>query len=321
MFKKVLSLFLPLCLLLGACGTAPAGTTGDEPVMEGKILVATTYPIYLIASELVRDVVGVQVQPLINQTVTCLHDYTLSVNDMKMLEGADIVLHSGADLDDFIEDAIENLPEVKTIEASDNLPLLAGKAHEHEEDADEHEEDADEDALVDDPHFWLNPLLVAQALDNIARELGELDPDNRAAYAKNAAAGIALIEEAYPKMKAQMDTLSNRKLITFHDGFGYFADAFGLELLLAIEEEENNAASAQVIQETVTLIETHQIPAIFTETYSSDATLKAIVQEVSFPVGIHRLSSMMNGKTENAGIALYLSALQANLDILSEALA
>ena len=80
-------------------------------------------------------------------------------------------------------------------------------------------------------------------------------------------------------------------LITFHDGFRYFAHAYGLPLLESIEEEAGSEASAKEIVEITALVKEHDIPVIFTEVSGSDATAKAIARETGCDVA--QLSMLM----------------------------
>jgi ABC-type Zn uptake system ZnuABC Zn-binding protein ZnuA len=105
-------------------------------------------------------------------------------------------------------------------------------------------------------------------------------------------------------------------LITFHDGFQYFAQANGLTLLKSIEEEEGSEASAAEIKEIVTLIRDYDIPAIFTEKNGSDATAQAIARETS--VAVVQLDLIMSG--EGSGLAAYVDAMNADLDAIAQAL-
>ena len=121
----------------------------------------------------------------------------------------------------------------------------------------------------------------------------------------------AHIGEAAQKWKETFDALpeAQRKLITFHDGFGYFADAFDLEILKAIEEEAGSEASAKDIKEIVGLVREYDIPVIFTEENGSDATAKAIQRETGVQIGT--LSMLMSGN----GLE-YLQVMDQNLQTI-----
>ena len=306
MIKRLLLSSLALLLLLSSCG--PSEKAEDDSLS----IVATTYPIYLFVSEVVKDVDGVTVTPLIQQDISCLHDYTLTVQDMKILESLDLLVINGAGLDNFILEAT-SIPDSSIIDCSVNIcPFPQSGGHSHEG-----EEISSHDSTDLDPHFWMDPARAAAMLQTIKARLIELDPDHKEQYQKNGEKAAAELLAEKDKMNSRLSTLSTRKLITFHDGFAYFADAFGLSILLSVEEEEGKEASAQVISEAIQLIQTHKLPAIFTEINGSDSTANAIAREAD--VEVYPLSMIMSGSTENPGIHLYLSAMHENMNTILRA--
>ena len=120
-------------------------------------------------------------------------------------------------------------------------------------------------------------------------------------------------------MQAALQNLSCRELITFHDGFTYFAEAFDLDILRAIEEEAGSEASAKDVTEIVSEIKAHGIPAIFTEVNGSDATAQMIHRECG--VTVRPLTLMMGATDGTPGIALYLDLLWSDVNTLREAYA
>ncbi len=366
--KKLLVPFLLLLLFLSACGNT-SEATDDVESSDTLNITTTSYPIYLFASEIANGAEGVVVTPLVNQDISCLHDYTLTVNDMITLENSDIIIMNGADLDEFMLDGLAGIPkEFSIIDAGMNVDYLCGDDcdedhdhdhddeaevveddHDHDDEAEVAEEDHDhdhddedasteeehdhdhddEDASTEeehdhdhdyenDPHYWMSPITAATMVETIAAELAILDPANADIYTANAAAAVEKLLAAQEDFSTQLESLSARDLITFHDGFAYFAAAFDLDLLVSIEEEEGQEASAMVIAEIITIIGEHKVPTIFTEDYSSDSTAKAIASETG--VNILCLSMMMSGEAENAGIDTYIEIMQNNINVIIEGL-
>lgn len=314
MIKKLFPLLLVLLLVLSACSTPKSNTAPQE---ESLSVVATTYPIYLFLSEVTRGAEGMTVTPLINQSVSCLHNYTLSVNDMKVMEGADVLFLNGAGLDDFVLDAAHSNQSLTVVDCSEGLTLLPyEEAHESAEDAKEHDHDQDDW----DPHYWMDPQRAATMVTNMAQQLSKLDPQHADLYTSNAASAAETIRANYARLTKDLSALNCRKLITFHDGFAYFADAFDLDILMSIEEEEGQEASAKVISYAIAAIKSNGLPAIFTEEFSSDATAKAIARETPFPIEIYPLTLIMSGPIENPGIKSYLTAMEQNVNTVLEAL-
>ena len=126
MHKRILlALLLSVSLLLPGCGDTQ---TGKE---EARLtILATTYPIYLAAQAVTDGVDGVAVERLSTGQVSCLHDYTLTVTDMKKIEGADLIALNGADLEEFMEDAL-SASQAAVVDCSQGITLLENADHVH----------------------------------------------------------------------------------------------------------------------------------------------------------------------------------------------
>ena len=303
--RAILALGLSLALLLTACGSTK---TGQESQPEARVtVVATTYPVYLLASAVAENVDGVVVERLNTGAVSCLHDYTLTVSDMKLIESADVIAMNGVGLEDFMDDAL-SAANGTVIDCSEGVQLLEAVGHDHH--------DGDEsDGDHYDPHIWMDPENAIAMAGNLCRGLSEVDPDHAQTYSDNLASATSLLESwdstlKDTLLKAEEGGVSIPGLITFHDGFQYFAQAFDLPLLAAIEEEEGSEASAQVINETVTLVKDKQIPVIFTEVNGSDATAQAISRETGCAVA--QLTMLMDGP-DDGELSNYLDGLSANI--------
>ena len=96
-------------------------------------VVCTTYPVYLFASAVTGGIDGVVVERLDTGSTSCLHDYTLSMEDMKKLEGADVIAINGAGLEEFLEDALA-ASDARIIDCSEGIELLENLSHHHDED-------------------------------------------------------------------------------------------------------------------------------------------------------------------------------------------
>ena len=295
----MLSLLLAGLLLLTACGGGTAAAPAEED--DTLHILATTYPVYLFTTAVTEGVEGVEVTRLIQEEISCLHDYTLTVNDMKAIEAADVIVMNGVGLEDFMADALAT-SDAPVIDCSEGVALLEAMGHEG------HDHDAEYD-----PHIWMDPERAAQMVWNVATVLSEVDTMNGDLYTANASAAEARLQSEVVGVE-DPDILAG--LITFHDGFQYFAQATGLDLLKAIEEEEGAEASAAEIKEIVGLIGDYNIPAIFTEKNGSDATAQAISRETG--CAVEQLDLIMSG--DGSGIQPYLDAMNQNINTVLEAL-
>ena len=132
--RNILALLLALTLLLPGCGGARTGG-GEEARLT---ILASTYPVYLAAKAVTDGVDGVAVERLNTGEVSCLHDYTLTVTDMKKIETADVVALNGADLEEFMEDALA-ASSALVIDCSEGVSLLENADHVHTEGDDGHD--------------------------------------------------------------------------------------------------------------------------------------------------------------------------------------
>lgn len=341
MKKSVLAALLAAMLSLSACGggqAAPSDQTDQPqptvqpsavPLQEPMNVVATTYPIYLFTTAITQGVDGVEVTLMINQATSCLHDYSLTATDMKALEKADVIVMNGAGLEDFMADALAR-SEADVIDSSKGIGLLLYADHDHDDDHDHSDDHAEEHDHghddghnhegEDDPHIWMDPAKADQMLENICAGLTQLDGANAAPYQTNTQMAQAQLTAAFEGWQQQLFALDRREIITFHDGFQYFARAFELDLLFSIEEEEGAEASAKDIREISELINTGKangsVPAVFTEVNGSDATAKAITRETG--VEAHQLTMIMSGS--GAGIEGYIQDMDGNMATILEAL-
>ena len=285
----LLCLALVLALLPGCASEPPAQ------------LAATTLPVYEFTRELCAGT-PLTVTRLVTEQVSCLHDYSLNVRQVKAAEAAEVLVISGGGLEDFMEDLLTGRP---LIDASEGIGLLCGEEHEEE-----HEHDHGH-SHEQDPHIWLSPVLAQQMARNICVGLTARYPDYGPIFEKNLASLLEKLEELQQYGEETLSALSCREMITFHDGFAYFADAFGLTILEAVEEESGSEASAGDLIHLIELTREHHLPAIFTERNSSASAASVISRETG--ARVFELDMAMAGDS-------YFDAMYRNIDVIKEAL-
>ena len=290
-------------LLTGLMLVFLAGCGSREPQAQ---IAATTAPVYDFTMRLCQGT-GLTVTRLVTEQVSCLHDYSLNVRQVKAAEAAEVVVISGAGLEEFLEGVIDT---GKAIDASQGISLLCPEeAHEHEHD---HEHDHDHGHHhEEDPHIWLSPANAKIMAANICAGLSQAYPEHTTAFAANLEALTAQLDQLEAYGKEALSDLSCRELITFHDGFAYLAEGFGLTILEAVEEESGSEASAQDLKHLIEQVEHHHLPAIFTEVSGSDSAARVIARETG--ASIYALDMAMAGDS-------YFDAMYHNIDTLKEAL-
>ena len=289
--KHFLPILLFITLLLSGCSQ-------ESPSAQ---VAATTLPVYEFTTVLCEGT-PITVTRLVTEEVSCLHDYSLNVRQVKAAEAAELIVISGAGLEEFMEDLLVGK---NTIDTSQGIELLCpedGDDHHHGHEGHHHESD---------PHIWLSPTNAAIMAYNICLGLTEQYPEYTDTFAANLNALTEELNDLYTYGAAALEDLSCRDIITFHDGFGYFAHAFDLTILEAVEEESGSEASAKELIHLIEEVEHHSLPAIFTETNGSVSAADIITRETG--AKSFALDMVMSGDS-------YFDAMYHNIDTIKEAL-
>ena len=293
--KKLCCLLAVLLWILAFAGCG----SGNTQVQ----IVATTLPVYEFTEALCQGT-GLTVGQLVTESVSCLHDYTLQVNQMRMIEQADMIVISGAGLEDFLDDALASSAAV--IDASE-------AAHVHSADSDHDHDHGHENghSHEQDPHIWLSPENAKIMARNICAGLSGQYPEHGARFEENLGQLLVRLDRLQAYGEEALASLSCRELITFHDGFAYFAESFDLTILRAIEEESGSEASAAELKELIRLVKDNSLPAVFIEANAGASAAQIVAAETGAEVFI--LDMAISAES-------YFDAMYHNIDTIKEAL-
>jgi ABC-type Zn uptake system ZnuABC Zn-binding protein ZnuA len=254
---------LPLCLallcLLPACAEEEsAGDTGQLHI------VATTGQ----TADLARETGGARVH------VTGLlapnadpHEFEIRPGDVKELSGANLVVRSGGDVDDWLDDAIES--------SGADAQVLTLSDHVSYDD--------------DDPHWWQDPRNAIAAVAALRDAMIEADPAGAAAYRRSAGAYARRLERLDRAVAACIAKVpeNERTLVTTHDALGYYARRYDIRVVGAVIPSRSTTAqpSAGEIAELVDTIEREGVKAVFAESSVKPDVEEAIARESGARVG------------------------------------
>lgn len=272
MTRRSATLTLAVVVLLAACGAPPEGSDADS----GMSIVATTTQVGSIVEEIGGDDVALTV--LLEPGMEA-HDFEITPAAGAAIEGADLVLKSGAGLELWLDEAIETIGGADRVrDLSTGIELRApdeAEAHEVEEEA------GHEDEL--DPHYWLSAPNAIRMVENARDALVGVAPGAADAIAERATALIARLEAADAAIRGLIDEIpeDRRLIVTDHDALGYFIDEYGLMFGGSVFPSLDVTAepSARDIEELVATIRDHDIPAIFTESAVNPALSEAVAAE------------------------------------------
>ncbi len=299
--KRIIASILLLSLLL-CCGCAAQA--------EDAKIVASFYPVYILAQNVLRDVDGVTLSCMTAPSTGCLHDYQLLTSDMRTLSGAKALLINGAGMESFLPGLQEQLPTLEIVDCSQGVALLeedcaeAGHDHDHGHDHGEY-----------NAHIWLAPRNAMEMVGNMEEALSALLPESAEKIHANAAAYRAELDALDQELSAAIAALPHKKIVTFHEAFPYFAKAYGLEVAAVMALEPDEPLSPRMLAEVVDAVKAAGCPPLFTEPQYESAAVQAVSQETGAPV--YALDPLVTG---DGAMTAYQDVMRANLAVLQDAL-
>jgi len=331
-------LALVLSFAAAACGGG-TDATAESPASEeataaadGLVVVTTTNILADLTARLVGD----------HGTVTALmpvgadpHSFQLSSAQGQQLRDADIVVANGLGLEEGMLDALESAAEegVEVVSLAETVTTLAedqtedeGHAEEEEHGEEDHaeEEGHEHDHADGDPHFWMDPVRVAEAIEDLALHLAEVDDNaTEAEWAARAEVLVAELQALDEEVEEILSVVADdrRVLVTNHDSYDYFADAYDFEVLGTVIPgggtlAEPSAADLEILVED---IRDAGVTAIFTETTDPSRLAEVVAQEVGEEIAVVQL---VGGSLTDADgpAATYADYMRHNATLIADAL-
>jgi zinc/manganese transport system substrate-binding protein/manganese/iron transport system substrate-binding protein len=252
----LVSLVIGLVTALAACGTG----SGSSPATGLRVVTTTT-----VFADLVRAIGGdrVGVDSIIPAGVGP-EDYEPKPDDARRLADASLIVKNGVGLDDFLDRLLDaNSRGTPLLTLGDGIPTI--------------EVDGEPN-----PHFWLDPTLVRDHyLPAIVAKLTALDPAGTSVYGANAAAYARQLDDLDAALKAEVETIPpvNRKLVTFHDAFPYFARHFGFELVGVVLHNVGQEPTGTELADLVRRVKAAGVKAVFSEGQFSPKLAQTLADE------------------------------------------
>jgi ABC-type Zn uptake system ZnuABC Zn-binding protein ZnuA len=312
--RRLWPAFLPLALFAAvACGgddTNGATETGDGPVR-----VATSISVF---SDMIRQVGGdrVSVLSLIPPGADA-HTYQPGPQDVKKLGDVRAIFINGAGLEESLMGVLENnkpagAPLVELSAGLRPITFEAGAVGSAAAD-DDHAGEEPEGA---NPHFWLDVQNAKRYVERIRDTLGEVDPEGRATYAANADRYLKELDDTDAYIKSQIATIppDQRKLVTFHDAFPYFAQAYDLDLVGFVVRAPGREPSAREIKELGDTIRDQHVKTVFKEPQLSAKVLDRAAADAGVKVDVLYSDALTKE------IASYVAMMRRNADTVAAGL-
>jgi len=254
-----------LALLVVGCsqGSRAVTETAGPSVDADAVHVVTTTTVF---ADFVRAVGGsrANVQSIIPPGVGP-EDYEPKPADARALADARLIVSNGVGLDDFLDRLLSSTGSggASRLVLGEGLPTI------------------DVDGKPN-PHFWLDPTIVKTGyLPKIVDALTGLDPTHRATFEANAAAYGKQLDDLDAELKADVATIppANRKLVTFHDAFPYFARHFGFELIGVVLPNVGQEPTASDLAALVQKVKAAHVRAVFAEAQFNPKLAQTLADE------------------------------------------
>lgn len=311
MFKRILSLFLTVTLLLCVFSGCSSVNNSDD----GRITIVTTiFPAYDFLRQIVGDKTDVIM--LLPPGVES-HAYEPTPSDIIEIENADLFFYISEHTETWVTQITSSLKNknVETVCIADGIGVEV-HGHDHEHHSHEHSEECETDE-----HIWTNLEYAARMVDFLCEKVCEKNPENEAFYKSNAEKykdEILSLKKDFEEMVSK----SERKEIVSGSRFAMknFTNEFGLHFTAAFDScVDNTEPSAAVMAKIIDTINEEKIPVVFYEELTEPKIARAVSLETGAKMlllhSCHNVSSeeLENGET-------YISLMRQNYNNLKEAL-
>ena len=293
-----------IAVAIGGCQSrSPIKTTEGEE--KPRVVTTTT-----IITDLTERVAGDEIElTSILKAGDDPHVYEPVPQDSIALETADLILYNGYNL----EPAIIKLIQAAGVKGKKFAVGEVAKPLDFEY----------EGQMVPDPHVWSDAENAILMVNAIRDRLIEISPEDREEFTENAAELTAELKLLHTWIENQIETIpeSNRKLVTTHDAFGYYASAYGLNILgtlIGITTEEK--PSAKTIENLIEAIKKSRVPTIFAETTINPRLIRTVAEEAGVKLAPQELYADSLG-APGSDADTYIKMLVTNTRTIVEGLA
>lgn len=285
-------------VLVSACGagTSGAGHASGDPLD----IQASFYPLQWIAEQVGGDAVTVS---SLTPPGAEPHDLELSPQDVAAISDADLVVYL-SDFQAAVDAAVLQEAADSSFDAADHTALDLTYTP-----IEEGQEATDETGSVD-PHFWLDPIRLADVADALAQRLRELDADSADKFTANAAQVRSSLEDLDAELTQGLASCENSDLVTSHNAFGYFAAAYGLTQVGVTGLTPEEEPSASSLAEVASFVEEHDVRTIYFETLIGPEIAETVADEAGVDTAV---LDPIEGLNDTSAGSDYLEVMRSNL--------
>jgi zinc transport system substrate-binding protein len=291
-------------------------------VAEADMLIMTSCnPVYLAACNVVGDIDGITVENLSQPTTGCLHDYTLTTEDMKNLAAADVLIVNGGGMEGYLEDVIAAYPDltiIDTFEAvEDTYPIIAEtedvKEHEeehvHGEEGEEHHHHGEFNS-----HIWMSEEIYSGQVIAIADGLAGIDEAHATEFKANANS-FNDIMKSYIDKSGLDEVLAGENVAILHEAFAYTAQSLGANVVATMDLDEERQVSAGEVSSFIDSINKNNVKVVFAE-YDYGHAMGKLIEEQTDAKVVY-LETLVHGTYDKDD---YITVLSKNYALIQNSL-
>lgn len=289
---KILILIITLALVLLVSIIIYKNVTAKPKEQNDKFKIVTTfYPIYIMTENITQGAKNVELINMTDVNVGCLHDYTLSTENMKKIEKADVIIQNGLGLENFIDKILTTYSNIKMIDSSSNIT----------------------NKIEENAHIWTSLTNYIEQVEEISNQLIKINPENAEIYKKNKEEYITKIQNLKEKYNKELKNLQNKKAICLNEAIPYLAKDVNLEIISVETNHEESSLSAEKMKELINQMKNENITSILIGDEDNMQSAQTLAKETG--AKIYKLKTGLKGNLDKNA---YIQDMEENLQKLKE---
>lgn len=295
--KIIVGVSITLLILIGiVLGIAMNKKENKTGIKSGEFKVVTSfYPIYLATLNITEGANQVEVTNMAEMNGGCIHDYTLNTQDLVKLQGANVFIENGLEMENFTDKILQTYNQIEIIDSSRNLTNLIKNEQET------------------NGHVWTSIENYSSQVSTIADRLSEINPQNEEVYQRNKENYVKKLEELKKQYETELSKLKGKQAISLNESFNYLAREVGMEVTVIETDHEESTLSAETIHTLVDKMKQEQIQIILIDENDNTKNAELLAKETG--AKIYKLNSIMSGTFNKDQ---YIDNMKNNLEVLKQ---
>ena len=290
---KIVIIVLCIILIIGFIVWKNIERNNNDVSSSKTRIVTSFYPMYVIALNLTEGAEGIELSNMADVNVGCLHDYTLTTEDMKKVENADIFISNGLGMENFISKILESNSDMKVIDSSNNL------------------ENVISNGIEENAHIWTSIDNYILQVQNIAEELKTADAKNAEVYTQNVQKYVDELNKLNEEYKSKLAKLNGEKAICLNEAFEYMGQELGMEMITIKTDHEESTISAGMLKSVINKVKEDDIKIIIIDKNDSKTNAETIANETGA-----KILELNSGLTGELNKDAYINQMRENMNIL-----